>query len=87
MEKNKDAKILKPKNYKSVRQMFTQLGIKITLQPQYLVIPPNSKGGITVTLALNFEEEISEILEVMVKDADLQSLGLMQTPKNQGVPK
>ena len=75
-EKNKDANISRPKNYKSVRQMFTQLGNKITFRPQYLVIPPNSRGEITVTLACNFEEEISEILEVVVKDADSQFIKL-----------
>ena len=75
-ENSKDAKSPKPKDYRSVRQMFTHLGNKITFQPQYLVIPPNSRGEITVTLACNFEEEISEILEVMVKDAESQFIKL-----------
>lgn len=47
----KQEKKPKAKGHKSVRTMSTQHGNKITFQPQYIVIPPDSRGEITVTLS------------------------------------
>lgn len=65
------------KRQKSARTITTKEGNKVYFQPQYLVIPPNSRGEITVTLSCNKEEIIaSEILEVMVKDGESQFINL-----------
>lgn len=64
------------KAHKSVRTMHTHLGNKITFQPQYLVIPPDSRGEITITLSSKSEEVISEILEVLVKNSESQFIRL-----------
>lgn len=75
-EKEKNMQKLNSKKHKSIRYMMTEQGNKITFMPQYIVIPPSSRGEVTVTLNCNNEEEISEILQVMVKDADSQYIKL-----------
>jgi hypothetical protein len=64
------------KRQKSARTITTKEGNRVFFQPQYLVIPPNSRGEITVTLSCTKEEIISEILEVMVKDGESQFINL-----------
>ena len=72
----KQERKIKPKSHKSVRLMTTHIGNKITFQPQYIVIPPDSRGEITVTLNWTHEEEISEILEVLVQNSQSQYIKL-----------
>ena len=76
-EKNKSViGVSKKKKKKNLKLIKTKGGNRINFTQQHIVIPPNSRGEITVNLNCTHEEVISEILEVLVKDADSQFIYL-----------
>lgn len=76
LKSEKDGNRQKRKEFKSLRTITTKGGNSVSFSPQYLIIPPNTRGEITVTLTTRGEEVISEILEILVKDSESHFINL-----------